>query len=80
MDHGARGERHRLRRRLHPGGLAEESGGVSRLALCQKEPAAAYASRHETGEGPLGSVEEGARILLLLAPWPGEGHYRGSQP
>jgi quercetin dioxygenase-like cupin family protein len=22
---------------------------------------------------------EGARILLLLAPWPGEGHYRGSQ-
>jgi quercetin dioxygenase-like cupin family protein len=25
----------------------------------------------------LGS-DEGARILLLLAPWPGEGHYRGS--
>ena len=24
--------------------------------------------------------DEGARILLLLAPWPGEGHYRGSQP
>lgn len=22
---------------------------------------------------------EGARVLLLLAPWPGEGHYRGSQ-
>jgi quercetin dioxygenase-like cupin family protein len=22
--------------------------------------------------------DEGARILLLLAPWPGEGHYRGS--
>ena len=22
--------------------------------------------------------EEGARILLLLAPWPGDGHYRGS--
>jgi len=22
--------------------------------------------------------EQGARILLLLAPWPGEGHYRGS--
>ena len=21
--------------------------------------------------------DEGARILLLLAPWPGEGHYRG---
>jgi len=25
----------------------------------------------------LGS-EEGARVLLLLAPWPGEGHYRGT--
>jgi quercetin dioxygenase-like cupin family protein len=22
--------------------------------------------------------ESGARVLLLLAPWPGEGHYRGS--
>ena len=23
------------------------------------------------------STDTGARILLLLAPWPGEGHYRG---
>jgi quercetin dioxygenase-like cupin family protein len=23
--------------------------------------------------------ESGAKILLLLAPWPGEGHYRGSE-
>ena len=23
------------------------------------------------------SSEQGARILLFLAPWPGEGHYRG---
>jgi quercetin dioxygenase-like cupin family protein len=22
----------------------------------------------------------GARLLLLLAPWPGEGHYRGERP
>jgi quercetin dioxygenase-like cupin family protein len=22
---------------------------------------------------------EGARLLLLLAPWPGEGHYRGEE-
>jgi hypothetical protein len=21
--------------------------------------------------------ESGARILMLLAPWPGEGHFRG---
>lgn len=26
------------------------------------------------------STEEGARILLLLAPWPGEGHYHAKQP
>jgi quercetin dioxygenase-like cupin family protein len=23
--------------------------------------------------------DDGARILLLLAPWPGEGHYRGEE-
>ena len=23
--------------------------------------------------------DRGARILLLLAPWPGEGHYRGDE-
>jgi quercetin dioxygenase-like cupin family protein len=26
------------------------------------------------------SSESGARILLLLAPWPGVGHYRGDEP
>jgi quercetin dioxygenase-like cupin family protein len=26
------------------------------------------------------SSSEGARILLFLAPWPGAGHYRGSEP
>jgi quercetin dioxygenase-like cupin family protein len=25
------------------------------------------------------STETGARILLVLAPWPGEGHYRGER-
>jgi quercetin dioxygenase-like cupin family protein len=25
------------------------------------------------------STESGARILMVLAPWPGEGHYRGDQ-
>ena len=25
------------------------------------------------------STSEGARILLFLAPWPGEGHYRGEE-
>jgi quercetin dioxygenase-like cupin family protein len=26
------------------------------------------------------STKDGARILLLLAPWPGVGHYRGDGP
>ena len=25
------------------------------------------------------STENGARLLLVLAPWPGEGHYRGGR-
>ena len=25
------------------------------------------------------TADDGARILLLLAPWPGEGHYRGDR-
>ena len=25
------------------------------------------------------STERGARLLLFLAPWPGEGHYRGQE-
>jgi quercetin dioxygenase-like cupin family protein len=25
------------------------------------------------------SSESGARLLLFLAPWPGEGHYRGQE-
>lgn len=35
--------------------------------------------RFEAGERHAISAPEGARILLLLAPWPGEGHYRGNQ-
>ena len=23
------------------------------------------------------SSDDGAKLLLILAPWPGEGHYRG---
>jgi quercetin dioxygenase-like cupin family protein len=26
------------------------------------------------------SSDGGARVLLLLAPWPGAGHYRGDRP
>lgn len=33
----------------------------------------------EPDERRVVSSEKGARILLLLAPWPGEGHYRGEE-
>jgi hypothetical protein len=35
--------------------------------------------RFEPDERHAISSAEGARLLLLLAPWPGEGHYRGQQ-
>jgi quercetin dioxygenase-like cupin family protein len=40
----------------------------------------AGAEEIDAGTGTLGhsvSSDEGAKVLLLLAPWPGEGHYRG---
>jgi quercetin dioxygenase-like cupin family protein len=36
--------------------------------------------RFEPDERHALSSPDGARVLLLLAPWPGEGHYRGNQP
>ena len=36
--------------------------------------------RFEPSERHSLSSEEGARVLLLLAPWPGPGHYRGGGP
>jgi quercetin dioxygenase-like cupin family protein len=33
--------------------------------------------RFEENERRRVSTDEGARLLLLLAPWPGPGHYRG---
>ena len=35
--------------------------------------------RFEPDERHSVASEAGARILLLLAPWPGEGHYRGER-
>ena len=57
-----------LRRR---GYVRVAAGGESVEAtpgmLCRFEPD----ERHSVAS------DDGARILLLLAPWPGEGHYRG---
>jgi quercetin dioxygenase-like cupin family protein len=35
--------------------------------------------RFEPEERHAVSTEQGARLLLFLAPWPGPGHYRGDQ-
>jgi len=51
--------------RVSAGGEAKEAGVGSLFRFDPDE-------RHSL------SSEEGARILLLLAPWPGDGHYRGS--
>ena len=40
------------------------------------EPGALF--RFDPDERHSVTSDEGARILLLLAPWPGDGHYRGS--
>ncbi len=43
-----------------------------------QEAGAGWLFRFDPDERHSLSTEEGARILLLLAPWPGDGHYRGS--
>ena len=47
----------------------EDSVEVGRGTLLAFEPDERHTIASETG----------ARILLLLAPWPGEGHYRGEE-
>jgi quercetin dioxygenase-like cupin family protein len=36
--------------------------------------------RFEENERRRVSSAEGAKLLLILAPWPGPGHYRGGNP
>jgi quercetin dioxygenase-like cupin family protein len=53
--------------------------GAARIATGDGEidaPAGTLA-HFEPNERHSVASEEGAKILLLLAPWPGEGHYRG---
>jgi quercetin dioxygenase-like cupin family protein len=55
------------------GSVRISAGGASVDAtpgmLCRFDPDERHSLASETG----------ARVLLLLAPWPGVGHYRGSQ-
>jgi quercetin dioxygenase-like cupin family protein len=43
------------------------------------EAPAGTLARFEPDERHSVSTEAGAKILLLLAPWPGPGHYRGDE-
>jgi quercetin dioxygenase-like cupin family protein len=53
------------------GGVTIEAGGETVEAAPGMLATFAPDERHSLRS------DEGARILLLLAPWPGEGHYRG---
>ena len=45
----------------------------------EMEAPAGTLARFEPDERHSVSSDGGAKILLLLAPWPGPGHYRGDQ-
>jgi quercetin dioxygenase-like cupin family protein len=54
-------------------GQAEINAGGERV-----EGATGTLAHFEPDERHSLRSEQGAKILLLLAPWPGEGHFRGS--
>ena len=56
------------------GSVRIEAGGETLEAV------AGTLVKFEPDERHIVASEQGAKILLLLAPWPGEGHYRGSEP
>jgi quercetin dioxygenase-like cupin family protein len=55
------------------GSVRIETGGES----FEAEPGTLFT--FEPDERRSVSSEQGARILLFLAPWPGPGHYRGGE-
>jgi quercetin dioxygenase-like cupin family protein len=75
---------------LEPGQELREHEVKERALLVVVDGSVRIEAGDEAVEGPIGtlvafdpeerhaiSTQEGARLLLLLAPWPGEGHYRG---
>ena len=55
------------------GGVRIEAGGET------LEAGAGTLVTFEPDERHVVASETGAKILLLLRPWPGEGHYRGGE-
>ena len=77
---------------LKPGQKLGDHQVKEHAYLIVVEGSARVSAGAETVEGKAGSLfhfepderhavssESGARLLLLLAPWPGPGHYRGSR-
>jgi quercetin dioxygenase-like cupin family protein len=75
---------------LHPGQALGDHQMKERALVSVVDGSVRVESGGETIEGGEGSffsfdaderrsisTDEGARILLVFAPWPGEGHYRG---
>lgn len=55
------------------GGVRVDSGGET----FEARPGSLFT--FEPDERHSVSSDEGARLLLFLAPWPGRGHYRGEE-
>ena len=77
---------------LHPGQELGDHQVKEHAWVVVVDGAARFTAGAEEFEGSVGSLvhfepderhavasADGARILLLLAPWPGEGHYRGGR-
>jgi quercetin dioxygenase-like cupin family protein len=77
---------------LEPGQELGDHQVKERALVAVMEGAVRVVAGSETVEGAEGSffsfdvnerrsisTDSGARILLVLAPWPGEGHYRGDR-
>jgi quercetin dioxygenase-like cupin family protein len=90
--HSEEGEARTVLIGLHPGqelGDHEVKEAALLVVVDGSVRVASGAESHEAGAGTVFrfepqerhsvSSDEGARILLVLAPWPGAGHYRGEQ-
>ncbi|TMJ97765.1 MAG: cupin domain-containing protein [Actinobacteria bacterium] len=77
---------------LHPGQELGDHQVKEHAWLIVVDGSATIAAGGERVDAPIGTLahfepderhsvgsETGAKVLLLLAPWPGEGHYRGDR-
>jgi quercetin dioxygenase-like cupin family protein len=78
--------------RFAPGQELGDHQVMERAWMCVVEGSVTVEAAGASIEAPIGTLvtfdprerhsvrsEAGARIVLLLAPWPGEGHYRGEE-